>query len=414
MKKLKKRIVGLMWGVMIALLICWVVSLANSPVFHVEESTIKRNLGWMILPMDSEPIGRNVAWDSELPHFVQKDIEYAEKHEYDIEYEFKGNIIYIEKREGEWELNIETRMDYGSTWDGLTNFSIYQTDNHGIVVYGYTFMGEWFQKVTLQKNEAQIDTITYDTELPLQEFSKGDSIGGMRVGEYSLIQEKQTFRFYKDGVQISSQDFPHGIITDISIYQGMIITEKNSMYMMYVELIDEVPVLRFVYAGNANRIVEPTSYNSRIQEVENHTQYLGMVEKDNKYYVVVPVDWSTFDKFSLSRANKEIYKSMAPFDYTVELVELGEESLKKVCFHYLSNQWYVTIFFELNGREFYSEYRFDGYDHGVGLPDVASATFDGKNVDSFEEMWETIEAIRKTYFDYYEHRGDFVPSVLPS
>lgn len=413
MEMLKKRIIRLLWGLMFILVVCWGVNFANIPAFHVEGNTIARNLGWMILPMDSEPIGRNVAWDSELPKFVQEDMEYAEERGYDIEYEFKGNIIHIEKIEDEWTLNVKTRMDFGSTWDGLTNFSMYQTSGHEIIVYGYTFMGEWFQKITLQKNEAEINTITYDVNLPLSEFYRGDSIGSMRVGGYSLMRENQTFTFYKDGWMISSQDFTHGVITDMSIYKGIIITETNSLYMMYVELMDGIPTLRFIYGGEADGIVTTISYSSRLQEVGKKSQYIGMVEKDGQNYAIVPADWKTFDKFSLARENnEEIYKATAPFDFGVNLVKLGEENLKEVSFRYLSNDWYATIVFDLNGREFYSEYRFGGYDRETILPEEVSAPFDGKTVYSFEEMWETIDTIRKIYFDYYEHRGDFVPPVL--
>lgn len=159
MEKLKKRTKGLVCIGLIILVLFGVVEVVNLPEVHVEEETIKRNLAWMILQMDEEPVGRTVAWDSELPAFVQRDLEYAEKHGYEIEYEFKGNVMRIEKQEGEWQLGLVMRRETGYTCVTFTNFSMYQTKDHAIVVYG-TYMGQWFQKITLQKNYGIIDTIT--------------------------------------------------------------------------------------------------------------------------------------------------------------------------------------------------------------------------------------------------------------
>jgi len=162
MEMLKKRLKTFCIGVILIFIsFCVVVPIISQPCFHVHEETITRNLGWLIFPMDPEPVGRKEAWDSELPVFVQKDLDYAEAHGYDVEYEFRGNAIHLEYNEGEWNLSLKTHMDTGSTWDSLTNFSMYQTRDHKIILYGYTISGRWFQKITLEKNEARIDTITY-------------------------------------------------------------------------------------------------------------------------------------------------------------------------------------------------------------------------------------------------------------
>ncbi len=406
MERVKKRTKELGAIFLIIFAICIAVKVVNLPVFHVEDDTIKRNLEWLILPMDGEPVGRSVAWDSELPGFVQQDIEYAEKHGYEIEYEFKGNVIYIEKREDEWNLSLKTRMDIGSTWDALTNFSIYQTQDHKIVIYGYTFRGDWFQKITLRKNESRIDTITYNADLPLEKFPGGESIGAMKVAGYSLMQEKETFTFYNNGYKVSSQEFPHGTIMDTSIYRGLILTEGKKLYLMYVELVENIPTIRFTYVGMADSIVSSIRYSEELYEVENDKTYLSMVMKDEKYYALVPRDWETFDKFSLTKGNKEIHEPTAPFDFSLDLIEL-ETSFKEAYFHYSPNQWHVNIIFNFNGREFYINYFFGGYDDSIRLPEEVVDSFDEKSVKSFEKMWETIYAIRTAYFDHYENRWDF-------
>lgn len=411
MNKLKKRIKDLVVVAIILLTVALVVNFVSLPCYHVKDNTITRDLSWMILPMPDEPTGRTVAWDSELPEFVKQDIEYAEENGYEIEYEFKGNIMSIENRDGDWRISIKTRMDTGSTWDSLTNFSMYQTKDHKIILYGYCFGGKCFQKITLKKNESRIDTITYDPNLPLDEFSAGESIGGMDVGEYSLLREEQTFIFYKDGEIISSQDFPHGKIETIDLYRGLLLTDTKKLYMMYANLCEGQPKLTFTYINTVDSMVKAQYSKDVLKEAENNGIYLSMVQKYGKYYAVVPNDWQSFDKFSVARATMEIHSADREFDYSIELANL-ETSLKEVCFHCTSGgQWYATIMFDFNGREFYTNYFFGGYDESTCLPENDTYSFDEKRVTSFDEMWETIDEIRKTYFNYYECRGDFAPAA---
>lgn len=412
MKKLKKRFFSTITVIFLVIFAFFtIIKIVSLPQLHVKDEAITRDLAWMILPMDMEPTNREIAWDSELPEFVRQDIAYAEQNDCEIEYEFKGNIMRIEKREGEWRIDLKTRMDTGSTWDSLTNFSMYQTEDHKIVIYGYCFRGDWFQKITLQKNESRIDTITYDASLPLKEFPGGESIGAMHVGGYSLMQSAQTFTFYKDGYLIFSQGFPHGKIKDIDLYRGLILTEGKKLYMMYVEFSDRVPTLTFTYVGTVDMLTKMLYYSDNLKSVEEDRSYLAMVQKDGKYYAVVPKDWESFDRYSLARANGEIYPPSTEFNYALELIEL-QKSLKEACFHCPSSQWYVTMVFDFNGREFYNNYFFGGYDNETRLPEEIASHFMEKSVTSFDEMWETIETIRTAYFDYYEHRGDFVPAVL--
>lgn len=385
------------------------VTYDTAPEFNLRDNTIARNLANLTAMMDLEPSGRTVAWGSEFPEFVKRDMEYAEKHGSDIEYEFNGNVIRIEKREEIWRLAVETRMDIGSIWDYLTNFSIYQVEGNEVIIYGYTYGGSCFQKITLQKNESRIDTITYNSDLPLDEFSGSDSIGAVKVGEYLLVRKEQTFKFYKEGKLISSQDFHEEKIEDADLYRGLLLTEEKKLYMMYVILKEEKPRLVFTYIDTVDAIIKTHSYRNNLTEVQTDEVYLSMVQKNGKYYAVIPNSWRSFDEFSVARSEDEIHSPNGEIDYFVVLKNLAA-SYKESCFHYRT-RWYVTIVFNLNGRDFYVEYSFGGYDESTNLPEEIADSFKEKTATSFDEMWETIENIRKAYFDYYESRGDFVPTA---
>lgn len=412
MQKLRRKFNNtIIKGLFILFVLFLAVRAANQPYFHVKEETITRNLGWMILPMETVPSNRMVAWDSELPSFVEKDLAYAEKHGYDVEYEFKGNIMRLEYKEGEWELRLRTRIDSGSEWDSLKNFSMYQTRDHKIVLYGYTFFGEWFQKITLEKNKSRIDTITYDANLPLDEYNGAESIGAIHINGYSVVEASGNFFFYKDGYYVGYQSFPHGEIKQKDLYKGMILTTNNKLYTMYVSNSDSMPEITFTYVDTADGIVKTEYYYDELSSMEDDKEYLSMVRKNDRIYVAIPEDWETFDKYALARFNNELHWPATQFNYALQLVDL-EKSLKEVCFHSTTSQWYATIVFNFNGREFYTDYFFDGYDDSIRLPEETKALFEEKRVTTFDEMWENIEAIRTTYFDYYEHRGDFVPAVI--
>ncbi len=381
------------------------------PEFNLQGDVVVRDLEKLLDVMDLEPTGRKTAWDSELPDFVQEDLDYAQARGYDVEYEFKGNIIHMTYREGEWELALRTRMDTGSTWDSLMNFSMYRTEDNKIILYGHTFMGEWFQKITLKKNESRIDTLTYDVNLPLDEYSEGKSIGAIRIGDYSMIETSGDFFFYKDGKCICYQSFPHGDIKEEDLYRGLILTTDNKLYSIYVSEIEKKPTITFVYVDTADKIIQPIRYRDNLRIVDGDLE-VALVWKDGEIYIAVPEDWDSFDKFALANFNRELFQPKAPFNYAMQLVNL-QQSLKEIYFKATTSQWYANIIFELNGREFYKNYFFDGYDDSVILPEEVKELFNNKRVVSFEEMWEIIEDIRTAYFDYYEHRGDFVPAVPP-
>ena len=136
MKFLKRKAFGFIGLIFLVLGVSVVVDFVNLPQFHVKDETITRNLGWLMLPMDLEPTDVTTDWDSELPRFVQQDMEYAEEHGYGIMYQFKRSAMRLELQDNEWILFLEAQESEVAS-RAYIKFSMYLSQKHEIVVYGY-------------------------------------------------------------------------------------------------------------------------------------------------------------------------------------------------------------------------------------------------------------------------------------
>lgn len=417
MENLKRRFKGTIVGIIVVFGILFLgIKICELPALHVSENSITRNLNWLILPMPEAPVGRTVAWDSELPKFVEDDMEYSEEHGYEkIQYEFKGTLINLRYIEEEWRLDFETYDTYSSS-DELTNFSIYQTKDHKIVVYGYGWLKDWFQKITLSKNNCERDTLTYDANLPL-DMEIEESIASMNIDGYSIVCQEETFYFYREGQLVTYQEFPYGKIEKKDLYRGVLETDNKNLYAIYIGIEKELPKLHFVYAGKVDSICNMSYQQEPLRGTEDKTLAIPILSKDGRYYTLVPRKWDTYKAFSLQKANYNRRAKLEPFDsekdYKVDLVEISE-NFKEAKFKYYTESrrtWNITLIFTFREENFYENYSFDGYDVNTALPETVYKRFTSKKVTSLDEMWETIDSIRKAYFDYYENRGDFVPAV---
>ena len=394
----------------IIILFFLVIHISNMPCFKVSGDEIVREISsWDLLFIKSAPTDRNVTWHQEtLPSFMQKDMEYAEKNEYGIKYIFEDNIrieLYYNDKYEEWWLYIRNpRESYITGEFTIADFSIYKKDSN-IEIYGYdATYRRYFGKVLITDDSAKFTTLTYDSNLPFD--MKDESIGSNRMGEYSFVIEERenTFSFYKDGNFISSQEFLEGKIAKINQYDGFVLTKKNQLYVMYAELKDGMPTIKFEYAGQADGSLG-TGYNNYLSCAdEDMHMRLPIILREGKYYVVVPEDWKTMELLGFGNAKLDTEEIDNP-NYSVKLVEL-ERSFKDANFTYTANEiWYVTLNFELNGIDFFIKYQFGGYDDSVELPEEIVNKYTSKEVYSIDELWEHIESLRIEYFDYYDHKG---------
>lgn len=385
----------------------WVISkILYLPFFAVDEDKIVRNINKAeVFFFEKEPTNRNVAWDSELPKLIENDIEYARKNQYEeIEYNFLQYEISIYVESEEITIYVTEKYDYGvyEFIYGLENFSIYKNKDSEIIIYGYTSDCKWFSKYYLGKEECDSDTLTYNIDLPLdmEEYS----IGTNNVDGYTLINIEDSFYFYKDGKKISSSEFP-GKIRKVDIYNGLILTQENELYIMYTKLKDEKPTLVFMEIGTADEFSDYiVGYGYDFIKTKDG-MYTPIITKDGEKYTLVPNDIRTFKAAGLQNADLDIVLNKP--DYTVSIVKL-EELFKRATFDYntvTNSRWYAEICFEINGIEFFfNRYGINGYDDSINLPEETYQKLE-KTVYSIDGFWEHVETIRKVYFDYYDHKG---------
>lgn len=407
-RKLKRKIVFLF-----IIMFFGIIILLDQPYNKVVDNTIERDISWIRwFLMDSSPTERYQAWNSELPTFVKKDIQYAEKNGYNIEYNFNGKTIYLYQYKDKWFISLYHLLNDFRPIDDLTNFSIYKNKDEKnerfIDIYGYENsknynFEERFCLAHVSSKHSDIDILSYDHNIPF-DMQTSYSIS---YGDFSIIGDSEgNFSFYKDCALISSQKFNMGKIKEINWRYGLITTETNELYIMFIENLENMPILKFYYVETIDKL--PQNSNSfysceNLYSKEENIQ-LPIILKDSKYYVIVPEDLDTFKYASTYYRDKHI-KKPENLNYKFSIVEV-ENCFKCATFNYKSDAysgvWKVDLVFSLNGYDFHKEYKFNGYESSIVLNEDSIKKFE-KTVYSLDSIWENIEKIRTEYFDYYDH-----------
>lgn len=382
----------LLLAMLVIIIVMTGYNILNSSSFKVyADNTIRRNIEFDSIWIDSEPSDRNVVWDSELPEFVSEDIEYAEKHNIqDIEYEYDSNRINISYILDEWRLNFNNYYDSSTAL--IRDFSIYKTKNNTIAIYGYSY--GYFTRIEIGEESTE-EVLTYDANLPFN-IDGDDYNSATYIDGYTLLEVNDGFVFYKDGKEISSFNFTDGVIFETVLYDGLIRTTDNSLYIMFVEMVENSPSLRFEKVDdNIEEIVESeTIYSDDLS--------FPIIIKDGEYYAICANNWDDFKKYNMQA---EILVNSGNSDLGVSLVPLREH-FKSAEFSNDYGVWICNIIFDINGEKFSYQYEFNGYDNSVDLPDniIEEYTVD---VDSIDAMWDVIENIRNEYTVFYDHqRGE--------
>ena len=166
-RKLKRKIVFLF-----IIMFFGIIILLDQPYNKVVDNTIERDISWIRwFLMDSSPTERYQAWNSELPTFVKKDIQYAEKNGYNIEYNFNGKTIYLYQYKDKWFISLYHLLNDFRPIDDLTNFSIYKNKDEKnerfIDIYGYENsknynFEERFCLAHVSSKHSDIDILSYE------------------------------------------------------------------------------------------------------------------------------------------------------------------------------------------------------------------------------------------------------------
>lgn len=403
-KKMVRKIVGRL------ILIVTVISaglIYCYPFKQVKEDTIRRNLNnseGYIHQISSE--GHSVAWNSELPKFVIRDIALAKEKNYKIEYSYGSSTIYIYYSDGIPCLEIDSPYSWilsASFSEPLYNFSIYRSeDQQSIEIYGYHSPREdYFEKVVLYADVKKMpysDTLSYDTNMPLS-TDISDTIWTVAYGDYSMYvdTENSTFSFYKDGEVVSSKVFQDSI-KEIYRYGGFVTTQNGLLYKMYVYEKNGIPDLTFRFIADDVNFM-PVRYSS-YASITYEDVSLPIVTKkgdDETLYVIAPNDWLVY--LTYGSADGTISEYLPDQDYSMEILKL-EDKFAYAEFSY-NSYWKSKVSFKINNRICSATYSLDGYDHNISLSDGEKAELSIK-VWSEKVMWEHIKKIRETYASYYD------------
>lgn len=221
--------------VMIVVNVC--VGILNFRIFHyydtlgvVKYKEIKQEL--TTEDFATEPTDKEFAWGAEkIPEFITKDFENAiEGEKYDgVAYTYGENKIRIEEEWpfSEYESSITVNFDLGNS---LNDYSIYSNDDK-IIIYGY--WNDEFRKITVGKTEEDVtvELITSNPEIPID--AKALATGKI-ADEVILVlsQDNYTVSAYKEQSQIGEEFVFSEKIS--GIYNEMLLTESNNLYMPYV------------------------------------------------------------------------------------------------------------------------------------------------------------------------------------
>lgn len=341
------------------------------------------------------------AWDSELPNFVKKDLKQAKAKDYTIKYIVGSSSISIEFSDGKPIAEINSQNTWAlPSFNTLSNFSIYKKGND-LYVYGYDeeYRDSFTQYILFSDYEKYPDynTLTYDTHLP---FSLKDlSIGTVNFGEYSLLYDKEnTFYFYKDGKIVSSKKFSDPI-SKVDLYDGLLTTTNNMLYMIYAYVREGIPELKFVYVADGVSFAESksSSFPPSLKSSETN-DYLPVLSKNNEYYTLIPNNWEDYTNYCIAEPKLKTYSR--DIDYSASLVKL-EDAFVSAKFENPYYEWSIEISFNINGKIYTSDdYLLYGYDSKIELSDTDIQKL-AITVRSIDEFKSHIQTIRETYPKYY-------------
>lgn len=405
-RKLKKKIFSRLLFILIvlggALLYCFIFLYPHQ---KIEDNVIMRDFSkgpeFITSYFTDE---RDLAWDSELPKFVQKDFELAEEKGYSIRYTFGAHTILGGVKDGKPYIILDS--PFGSYlsfsfYEEKENFSMYySSEKQGLILYAYPSSAPYqFEKVILYSDPTQYPystTVTYDTNLPLY-MGGSESLNTVKYEDYSLYfnSDDSTFYFYKDGEVVSSRKF-HDTVKNLYRYSGFIETENKMIYKMYVYQKDGIPDVQFVFVDSDMTFSQGKyGYSYKYLHGENVTLPILQNKAGNRFFTLLPNDE---DVYGLYGSGSTINEYQPECDYSLNVISL-EDKFSNATFEYCSS-WKVTFNFVIDGSIFSIDFDVDGYDRYYSLTDEEKEAL-SVQVNSFKEVWEHIEKIRQTYHTHY-------------
>ena len=355
---------------------------------RVNDDTLQRNITISTLWVAREPKSRDVAWDSELPNFIKNDIKLAEKNKYDIEYTYRDTIINIIVDGKTNILSIKSIYNKKIELEKLVNYSFYKNNNE-LIIYGFNKENKSFEKIIIGNKKCEKEIQTFDSNIPF--FLVDESQTSLRIENYSLINKEEYFIIYKDGREISKENFPKGENAEIFFEEGFVRTSNNNLYTVYIQLKNQKPDLTFVHIGN----VDNTNINYKELRSNNGKYVLPVCLKNGQYCAAVPNDWEVYKNLNVnySKLQKQIENPV----YGMEWIKL-KEAFDSIEIVLNDNMYNVKFIYNFNGEKMYINYIFDKY---INI-DYTSKEFEimcKKTGYTKEQLKTYIESLKSAYID---------------
>ena len=404
-KKKKKNLSDILKGTLVicaiavaALIIIQASKLYSSRLQTDSDGNLYRNLDYKVSQLPEEPTGRTTSWDNELSGFVEDDFAKVKKNRVNLTYEYGSQELFFEYNDGNIWLNISSVGD-------IKNCSIYKNSNKEIIVYG-TNTDEEFVKFCFSKLQGgYIFLGNYNIPLNIETTTVAELIDGY----YLCIDENKVFAC-KDKKVVTTANYnikskvSRVISTNIGGYYSsypLIYTEDKSLYLPIV-----------IASGDENVKVELKPLISEI-DIPDTVSHFDCIDVDD-YWLSIPMFENGSESMLFIPKNMDVYSEYfyneipmkADSETDWNAVPLKQQIIKATINcrddDYLTkNDWYVRLYLNVADKIATYEYKLDGIDTNIEVPDAEKESY---NCYSEDEYWNAVEEIRNLYSEYYSQR----------
>ena len=429
--RLLRTIILFIFLIVAAILMNVLIQSRLEPKAHIEDWQIIRYYDELLNILDEEPeydIGETgKKYEANIPKQIEEDIQELINSEDKIEI-----IYYVDSIERKY---IRIFKDiYGnseklilcspSSYGIIDNLSLYRNGKN-IVIYERT------SQYNRNLERYEYDFLTGEEEIwdsywwkyynynNIDLFGVGiRSIHSNRVLEnnpnmtliFDDMDGKQDFKFYYLGEQVGETIVFPGEEIDY-FCDNYILDKNNDLYYLYYSVNSSNPWIKFIKVDKVDYICEENVL------IENYPEFIGdeiklpIYSKDDEKYVAMTnlhieatygCDWNTSTYVSPNET----------LDFTVHKTKLVPKNVKKVtfftkCICYDDNNiqdyfdWYMRIYYEVNGETIYYEERINGLDSflSIKIPEEVKQKFLEMEV-GIDEVDGIIAELKQIYSEY--------------
>lgn len=371
---------------------------------------VERNLEKSFDDLEEEPKNRDFAWDSELPNFIEKDIEYLfdnKNYEF-IRYVFGNSEFYIKWGFQEPVLAFSADdFSYLESTD-YNNFSIYKSEN-GIVIYVEDAEKRFIRYEIKKTGESSSEVKTENVAIAFSENAK--IVYEIKPSYYLCIGEDNRTVFVYHEKEVIGEKINLDSDTSIKSYNlnyPMLYTESEELYIPYILNENDETLFKLEKVADLSYSENNSLEYVTIQEDDLSVWGVPVIKRDKDAIILMPKDPKNFSKYLRSSGAYTVYEEK---NFEWKQVSMKDAFLKAEIdtvddYGYDESDWNATIYLNIGNFIGTYEYDINGYDRYVDIPDTETGLSAGYTVLSEEEFWKIVEKIRSTYAKYYDYRSE--------